>query len=663
MRSWLGCTQACLAPVVAIATLLELASASVLLPSPVIAQTVTTIYNFTGTSDGSVPLSSSGAGSDYDSGSGSFFQGVDGYLYGTTSRGGASDVGTVYRIQPDGTDYQTLYSFEASSFPTPAKPFVGLIQLSNGLLSETTGIIGFGSIFRILPDGSELQNVFSIPFDTMRQVEYTASNLVQGNDGYIYGGTAGTLSRSGGYVFRIQADGSEFQPIVLPDQFMSGYSLGKVLQLSDGYLYGTRSLQTGDGQGQIFRARPDGSEFQELFNNPGESFNPRSGLVQLQDGYLYGVADNLVRVEGPSEVQTYIYRILQDGTGFQKIFTSDTTNGDFFGELVQGSDGYLYGTVEGGRSGGSVYRVQPDGTNFQTLFQFDQASGLPSKLFKGDDCNLYGTTSGNQESGQPPTNGTIFKVTLNLPRCKVISPIADGLGIAYGVAFNVKGNYLVPNIVTGQLQEVKLDGSSQQVIASNLGRPTSVAVRSNGNYLVTDARGSLLEINPSDGSINLLASNLGRPFGVAIDSSDTAIVTDRLGGRLLSVNPSGSVNVIAGDLGSPNSVVVDSVTRNYLVTDRRGRLLQVTPTGTVTVITNNGLGLPTGLALDGGSALVLDATGNRLLRVSLGYQPGTIKVLSANPQLRSPQAIVVIPGIQGQYAVTDIVSGQLLNLK
>ena len=46
-------------------------------------------------------------------------QGSDGALYGTTSSGGASGAGTVFKVNPDGTGFTTLVSFNSRTGANP----------------------------------------------------------------------------------------------------------------------------------------------------------------------------------------------------------------------------------------------------------------------------------------------------------------------------------------------------------------------------------------------------------------------------------------------------------------------------------------------------------------------------------------------------------------
>jgi uncharacterized repeat protein (TIGR03803 family) len=87
-------------------------------------------------------------------------QGTNGNLYGTTSSGGASGYGTVFRITTNGT-LTTLVSFDYNS--NGADPYAGLVQGSDGNFYGTTeygGANGMGIAFRMTSDGT-FTNLFS----------------------------------------------------------------------------------------------------------------------------------------------------------------------------------------------------------------------------------------------------------------------------------------------------------------------------------------------------------------------------------------------------------------------------------------------------------------------------------------------------------------------
>jgi uncharacterized repeat protein (TIGR03803 family) len=63
---------------------------------------------------------------------------LDGYLYGTTREGGAQGYGVLYRVRPDGAEYQVLYSFSGAG----EDPWAGLIGARDGKIYLSAGLAG-----------------------------------------------------------------------------------------------------------------------------------------------------------------------------------------------------------------------------------------------------------------------------------------------------------------------------------------------------------------------------------------------------------------------------------------------------------------------------------------------------------------------------------------
>jgi len=148
--------------------------------------TLTTLYNFcsqSGCADGSLPETG-------------LVQGPDGSLYGTTESGGTnadcdgSTCGTVFKMTPAGA-LTTLHSFCSRNGCTDgAHPQGGLIIGNDGNLYGTTsegGDSGAGSVFKITPGGT-LTTLYSFcPQPGCTDGEYPVSGLVQGTNGEFYG--------------------------------------------------------------------------------------------------------------------------------------------------------------------------------------------------------------------------------------------------------------------------------------------------------------------------------------------------------------------------------------------------------------------------------------------------------------------------------------------
>jgi uncharacterized repeat protein (TIGR03803 family) len=87
---------------------------------------------------------------------GALVEGIDGGLYGTTYSGGASNAGTIFRLNKDGGNYGVLLNF-GSTTNDGQNPYGGLMQGTDGKLYGTTvfgGTNKAGTIFRMAINGT-----------------------------------------------------------------------------------------------------------------------------------------------------------------------------------------------------------------------------------------------------------------------------------------------------------------------------------------------------------------------------------------------------------------------------------------------------------------------------------------------------------------------------
>jgi uncharacterized repeat protein (TIGR03803 family) len=129
-----------------------------------------------------------------------------GILYGTTTLGGTSNLGTVFSIAPSGA-YTLLYSFKGGTSDGQS-PYGGVLFDSKGNLYGTTYLGGpdnAGTVFEIPAVGSEtVLHSFLRNGDGINP--YAGMIMVKGN---LYGTTLQGGSANGGTVFKITASGTE----------------------------------------------------------------------------------------------------------------------------------------------------------------------------------------------------------------------------------------------------------------------------------------------------------------------------------------------------------------------------------------------------------------------------------------------------------------------
>ena len=293
--------------------------------------------------------------------------GNEGALYGTTSQGGSNSAGTVFRLNQGGSGYTTLHTFTTNG--VDGRSPNALIPGTDGALYGTSSIGGsnrVGTVYRLNQDGSSwsvLHHFGSIPADG----QYPQAGLGEGSDGALYGTTFFGGTNDSGTVFKLNKDGTGYRVL---NRFTGGPGDGEnpdaaLTQGSDGLLYGTTYSGGSNGVGTIFGLATNGASYSLLhvFARTGsDGQNPLAALLEARDGSLYGTT-----YSGGSNGVGTIFRLNKDRTGYSVLRSFSSTGGDGqnpHAGVVLGSDGAFYGTTwSGGASGlGTVFRLFPPQT-------------------------------------------------------------------------------------------------------------------------------------------------------------------------------------------------------------------------------------------------------------------------------------------------------------
>src|ERR1700730_11168655 len=218
------------------------------------AQTVTTLHSFT-LDDGANPNFATPT------------QGRDGNIYATTSIGGSKTIGcvcgTAFKLTPQGV--LTSFSFDGTD---GAIPDAGLVLGRNGLLYGTTstgGGSGKGKVFRLNPQTGAVTVLHS--FDGPDGASPEAP-LTLGPGGKFYGTTNTGRANNFGTVFSIRPAG-KFTSLHSFNGADGANPLGGSLTLgSDGALCGVTFFGGNSTRGTIFKITASG-KFTNLYNFDG----------------------------------------------------------------------------------------------------------------------------------------------------------------------------------------------------------------------------------------------------------------------------------------------------------------------------------------------------------------------------------------------------------
>jgi uncharacterized repeat protein (TIGR03803 family) len=216
----------------------------------------TVLHAFTGSPDGDGPL----AGLVLDPVTGNL-------LYGTTSAGGASGYGTVFKLDTAGSTYSVLYSFSGKA--DGGNPYAGLVldpagnlygtASSGGALNCVGGQnnkVGCGLVFKLDPLGMET------PYNFTAGGDFPVAGLVRDTAGNLYGTTEFT-GRAGSSALMFSMNDTNGAETVLFHFTGGGLDRSNpvgslLLDASGTVLYGTTEFGGFYGAGTVFSLKPTG---------------------------------------------------------------------------------------------------------------------------------------------------------------------------------------------------------------------------------------------------------------------------------------------------------------------------------------------------------------------------------------------------------------------
>lgn len=340
------------------------------------------------------------------------------FLYGMTPFGGTGiacfgGCGVIFKIKSDGTEYSKLLDF--AGILNGSLPFGSLISDGTFLYGMTAmgGTNNLGTIFKIKPDGTGYAKL--LDFAGIANGSFPMGSLI--SDGtFLYGMTQEGGKNSLGTLFKIKHDGTGYSKLLdftgTPDGSSPRGSL-----VSDGtFLYGM-TLEGGTGHctngcGTLFKIKQDGTGYSKLLDFEGATNgNSPDGSLIYDGNFLYGMTQ-----VGGTNNDGVIFKIKPDGTEYSRLLDFEsTTNGQYpHGDLI--SDGiFLYGmTMQGGKDNCKVdcevnFKIKPDGTAYSRLQDFEDTKGQYSDGNLSDKNCFYGMSL---QGGGINNGGVIFKVGL-----------------------------------------------------------------------------------------------------------------------------------------------------------------------------------------------------------------------------------------------------------
>lgn len=410
-------------------------------------------------------------------------------LVGMTSKGGNYGLGAIISVIPGDTgllQQHALFSASPGAFPGYSK----LITASNGKMYGMTtngGMHNKGVIFEY--DFNNNTYTRKVDFNGING-SYPYGSLVQASNGKLYGFTHQTGGPSWGTLFEYDYNSNSCTMKVNFTGSNGRYPIGSLMEAANGKLYGMASGGGDFEKGVLFEYDFITNTYVKIYDFDGiNGHGPYGSLMEAANGKLYG----MTHFGGTADLGLiFEYDYVNVVYNVKHYFYQN--NGKYpYGDLVEASNGKLYGTT----SEGGWY-------NAGVIFEFDYVTGICTT--KAEFNNSIGR---NPHGSLMECNGKLY-------------------GLASDGGASGKGTLVEFDFVTNALtKKVDLTGSNGN---KPLGTPT---LASNGKiYGLTNAGGTagqgvIFEYNPLTDTyvrkVSLNASSGAYPFGSLMQTTNGKI--------------------------------------------------------------------------------------------------------------------------------------------
>lgn len=352
-------------------------------------------------------------------------QASDGFLYGTTSFGGAGGRGTLFRYNPSNGIFNKRVDF--NNAPEGRYPYAGLTRASNGKLygmTNTGGSENSGTIVEIDP----VTNSLSKRQDFTRTLgSYPQGSLVQAPNGKLYGLTTSGGANGEGTIFEFDpASANTYSNKYDFESNTSGESAsGSLIVASNNKLYGMTGQGGANGAGTIFEYDPAANVFTKKadFDENTTGYGSVGELTQATNGKFYGL-NKYGGLNGNGFGVLFEFD-LASGTVTPRVSFNRTNGAEPSGSLLQAPNGKLYGMTGygGANSVGTLFEYDPATNVFTKKIDFNgvaRGSAPSGGLALSPNGKLYGGSSygGANDKGvlfeyDPATNTLTKKIDFN----------------------------------------------------------------------------------------------------------------------------------------------------------------------------------------------------------------------------------------------------------
>lgn len=182
------------------------------------------------------------------------------FLYGLTWQGGAYGLGTLFRIKPDGSSFESLHDFTGGvegKYPYDSLTFDGVHTMYGTTLGEYgNDPSDFGTVFKYDLESNTYSVLHKFAGGADDSGKPNGSIVLSGNGTTLYGTTHGDDAWGGGEfgcIYQMNIDGSGFRQLYEFNGGAAGATPMRTPLLIDGALYGMTAYGGHENYGMIYR--------------------------------------------------------------------------------------------------------------------------------------------------------------------------------------------------------------------------------------------------------------------------------------------------------------------------------------------------------------------------------------------------------------------------
>jgi len=260
----------------------------------------------------------------------------DGFLYGATWLGGKNNLGTLFRIKPDGSAFETLYNFAGGAqgkYPYDTLTFDGNHTLYGTTLGEYgLNLSDLGAVFKYDITGKSYSVLHKFAGGINDGGKPNGSVVLSSDGVTLYGSTYGDDAWGGkefGILYQMNIDGTGFQQLYEFKGGATGATPMRTPLLINGALYGMTAYGGAENYGLIYRFQvADAATSQlRLASINVNSYNPTftsSNAISISENNI--ALTTVTATDADVPVQTLTYSVT--GNADSNLFSINPVTGE-----------------------------------------------------------------------------------------------------------------------------------------------------------------------------------------------------------------------------------------------------------------------------------------------------------------------------------------------